>query len=109
MSKKHLGVQLSYDGSTSRCWKLQMMFSYLLPSLYHHVVQAPGAEFCILPSDFLGATVSCPQVYRDTSKLELFSMSMTVSSLEPPTNLLMLHSVINVVINEYVEQYEGRY
>ena len=109
MSKKHLGVQLSHDGSTSRCWKLQMMFSYLLPSLYRHVVQAPGAEFCILPTDFLGATVSCLQDYRGTSKLELFSMSMTLSSIEPPTNLLMLHFVINLVINEYVEQYEGQY
>lgn len=108
--QKTAGFQLSHDGSTSRCWKLQMMFSHF-PSLCLHVVQAllqvPSSAFLL--SDFPSTTVGCSQVYRGTSKLELFSMSVTLSSLEPPTNLLLLHSVINLVINEDVEQYGTQY
>lgn len=87
-------VQLSHDGSTSRCCKLQVMSSHLLPCLHHHMVQALKSRVL---TDFLGAAVGCPQVYRDTFKLELFSMSMTLSSLEPSTNLAILHYLSSTI------------
>lgn len=94
--QKTPGFLLSCEDSTSRCCKLQMMFSHFLPSLYCHVVHAllQVLSSTFVPTDFPGATVGCPQIYRGTSKLELFSMSMTVSNLEPPTNLLMLLDVV---------------
>lgn len=100
MSKKHLGVQLSHNGSTSRCWKLQMMFSDLLPSLHPHMVQAllQVLTSAFLPADLPGTTVVCPQVYRGISKLELISMSTTLSGTTYKFVDVVLF-VINLVIN----------
>lgn len=66
------------------------MSSHSLLCLHHHMVQALKSR---VPADSPGAAVGCPQVYRGISKLEQLSMSMTLSSLEPPTNLPMLHSL----------------
>lgn len=40
VSKKQPGVQLSHADSASGCWKIEMMFSHLLPNLYSHMLQA---------------------------------------------------------------------